>query len=310
MKEANNEIYTKVDEKFIAEFDKNHLSFMKNYYYGFYKRYCNSISRKPLSKKDFYTNMHYRRIQLYQLCCPYCGSIVTILSDKRMSESGTYNYCFNCGKEYVVELIKNKAAKFYSLLTTIEVGLEKRKEVFPDTDEWILAYEFYQVEIVELASIIEVVFRDYFEALLFVEKNGLDDQFIKKIIQKYTGNDFMNIEKASNDYKKAFGIDLKNILDVEVWMTLEDIVNLRNMIVHNNGRIDARFKTTKTFSRNKTNIVGDLYKLDKDTIMKYFANLIIAMADISNIFLNRYKASVNSTIANYYFNNKMQQPQQ
>lgn len=310
MKEKNNEIYIKVDKEFLDEFDKNHLPFMKNYYYEFYKQYCNSIGRKPLSKKEFYTNMHYRRIQLHQLCCPYCGSIVTICQDKQISESGNYNYCFNCGKESVVELIKNKANKFYNLFKTIEIGLEKRKELFPDTDEWILAYELYQVEIVELASIIEVVFRDYFEALLFVEKNGIDDQFIKKIIKKHTGNDFMNIEKANENYKKAFGIDLKSTLDVDVWVALEDIVNLRNMIVHNDGMVDAHFKSTKTFHRNESNIIGDLYKLEKNIIIDYFNKLLIAMADISNVFLSRYKLSVNSTIALYYFNNKEQQLRQ
>ena len=45
----------------------------------------------------------------------------------------------------------------------------------------------------------------------------------------------MNIEKANNLFKKAFEIDLKSFMDKDVWNDLVDIVNLRNMMIHNNG---------------------------------------------------------------------------
>ena len=36
-----------------------------------YAGYCKRIKRKPLTSEDFFKNMHLRRFQLYQLCCPY-----------------------------------------------------------------------------------------------------------------------------------------------------------------------------------------------------------------------------------------------
>lgn len=126
--------------------------------------------------------------------------------------------------------------------------------------------------------------------------------FLKKIIKKYTGNDFMNIEKANINFKKAFGIDIKAKLEEEIWNDLIDIVNLRNMMIHNNGSVDQRFKTTNTYSRLKDRIDGNLIKLTSVDIQRYMKNVVYATVDISNMFLERYYRERNAVIANYYFN--------
>ena len=48
------------------------------------------------------------------------------------------------------------------------ISIQAVAEHQPETEKWLLAYDCYQIEIIELASIIEVLFRDYFEALLFI----------------------------------------------------------------------------------------------------------------------------------------------
>ena len=73
MEKADNEMYALVDEEFLAKFSNQHLNYMKKLYYSFYAGYCKRIKRKPLTSEDFFKNMHLRRFQLYQLCCPYCG---------------------------------------------------------------------------------------------------------------------------------------------------------------------------------------------------------------------------------------------
>ena len=75
MKKITNEIYALVDEEFMSKFNDTHHAFMRDFYYKYYCEFCSHYKRKPLSKEEFYTNMHRRRIQLYQLCCPYCGAI-------------------------------------------------------------------------------------------------------------------------------------------------------------------------------------------------------------------------------------------
>ena len=74
MEKADNEMYALVDEEFLAKFSNQHLNYMKKLYYSFYAGYCKRIKRKPLTSEDFFKNMHLRRFQLYQLCCPYCES--------------------------------------------------------------------------------------------------------------------------------------------------------------------------------------------------------------------------------------------
>ena len=67
MQEFKNEMYTLVDEEYLSNFSATHLSFMQDIYYSFYQKICISLGRKELTKEEFFTNMHYRRFQLYQL---------------------------------------------------------------------------------------------------------------------------------------------------------------------------------------------------------------------------------------------------
>lgn len=83
MKNHSNEIYALVDEEYLSKFSYNHRKFIEDYYYKFYHKFCELYKRKPLTSDEFFTNMHRRRIQLYQLCCPYCGTIYVIPRDKK-----------------------------------------------------------------------------------------------------------------------------------------------------------------------------------------------------------------------------------
>lgn len=92
MEKADNEMYALVDEEFLAKFSNQHLNYMKKLYYSFYAGYCKRIKRKPLTSEDFFKNMHLRRFQLYQLCCPYCGTVSLCIHDKKESKTAGYNF--------------------------------------------------------------------------------------------------------------------------------------------------------------------------------------------------------------------------
>ena len=107
-------------------------------------------------------------------------------------------------------------SRFIRINSINNIALRKLKEDYTEKEDWLLAYDCYQMEIIELASIIEVIFRDYFEALIYVCNSNIDDktnQYIKNLLRKNNLNDFLNIEKANNVYKKAFGINIKNELN-------------------------------------------------------------------------------------------------
>ena len=114
----------------------------------------------------------------------------------------------------------------------------------------------------------------------------------------------MNIEKANNLFKKAFEIDLRSSMDKKIWNDLIDIVNLRNMMIHNNGRVDKRFKNTGTYQRWNTRIDDKLFRLEDSDISDFLKSVIFAISDITNIYLQKYYSQRNVAIANYYFNHK------
>lgn len=302
MKEFKNEVYILVDEEYMSTFEGNQREFMKDFYYKSYCDFCSHRGRKPLTIDEFYSNMHRRRIQLFQVCCPYCGSINLVIHDKKISGKGGYNYCHNCGRASAVENIKEQISRFMRIHNINTTGLKTMAIGRKESKEWLLAYDCYQMELISLASIIEVLLRDYFEALIFINNLGVSNSYIKKVIKKHTGNDFMNIEKANNNFKKAFGIDIKKALDTNIWLDLLDIVTLRNMMIHNNGRVDSQFKTTSTYIRNKDKVIGNLYKLEENDISKYLESVVLGIADISNLFLENYYNLRSKVIANYYFN--------
>ena len=302
MEKADNEMYALVDEEFLAKFSNQHLNYMKKLYYSFYAGYCKRIKRKPLTSEDFFKNMHLRRFQLYQLCCPYCGTVSLCIHDKKESKTAGYNFCHSCGRTSTLKNIQKHLARFVRIKRMNRISIQAVAEHRPETEKWLLAYDCYQIEIIELASIIEVLFRDYFEALLFISCESKKDSFLEKIVRKYTGNDFMNIEKTNDIYKKAFGIEIRKNLNAETWDDLLDIVNLRNMIVHNNGQVDKRFESTSTFRRWKDRVDIPLIKIEDEDIAKLLSSVIDAVTIISNLYLKEYYQRRNRVIANYYFN--------
>ena len=285
MDKFRNEVYALVDEEYMSNFNGQQMEYMRNYYYKEYCGYCHMINRKPLPIDVFFSNMHRRRIQLYQVCCPYCGFILLIIHDKKIQGKAGYNYCPHCGRASAVENIFRQTSRFVRIQGINKLGLKEFKRTHNDTEEWLLSYDCLQVELISLVSIIEVLFRDYFDALLFVNNYCSNNSYVKKVIQRQTGNDFMNIEKANKDFKKAFDIDIKNSIDKSVWIHFIDVDELRNMIIHNNGRVDEHFKSTSTYARNKSKVIGELYRLEEKDISEYFQSVILGVSQISNLFL-------------------------
>jgi len=288
-----------VDEDFISHFDYNHRNYMKTMYYDFYSTCCKHHNRKALSKEEFFKNMRRRRIRFYQLCCPYCGTILLMPTDKKLKNSSSPNYCCSCGRASTTYTLIKHLSRFIRISGILNMGLKEFKKEHEDTEDWLLGYDCYQMEIIELASIIEVVCRECFEALIFIKNIGLNNDYIRKVISKSAGNDFMNIEKANKHFKKAFDIDLKSLTDKKKWDDLIDIVNLRNMMVHNNGRVDEHFKNTVSYQRLKTNIDGTLYHLEQHTVDEYFKSVMDVVIDITNAYLEKYIVYRHAAIANY-----------
>lgn len=306
MDKSSNEIYALVDEDFLSKFSRNHLQFMKDFYYKYYCVFCHHYTRKPLQQSEFFSNMHRRRIQLYQLCCPYCGTIFILPEDKKIHGTNAPKYCPHCGRTSTIDNMNKQICRFVRINGINRLGIKELQKDHPETESWLLAYDCYQMEIIELTSIIEVVFRDCFEALFYISSmggTGVYNQYIKKVVDRHHGNDFMNIEKANDIFKKAYDINIRERLDKHIWTDLINIVNLRNMVVHNNGSVDKRFKSTQTYLRLKDRIDDKLLRLEDADITHYLASVINAVTCIANIYLEKYNLQRNAAIANFYYNN-------
>ena len=137
-----------------------------------------------------------------------------------------------------------------------------------------------------------------------LRNNSINYKYVRKIIKKHTGNDFMNIEKTKDHYKKALDINLKTIITQEVWENLVDVVNLRNMMIHNNGRIDEQFNGTTTYTRLKGNVYDKIFRLEKSDVLVFFKSIMELTTEVLSLYYKEYLKYSNIVIANYYFNLK------
>ena len=297
-----NEIYSMVDEKYISQFDKAHQAFMKEQYYNYYLAFCHANNRKPLGFAQFFSNMHRRRIKIYQLCCPYCGSTVMMIHDNRVMGKGGFNYCPHCGRGSVLENMVKNFYYYTSMHSFHKTSINMITKDDPTTNLDFEKRNCARVELIELVTIIEVTLKEYFDALLNLNNISVTESYINKLIQKSLGNDFMNIEKANEHFKKAFNIDIKKLLPVCIWNDFVDIVHIRNIMIHKNGRVDKRFKATPTYMIVKKYVDGDYYLLKFEDVDYYYESIVRGLIDITNNFLSYYYSSRSRVIANYYFN--------
>lgn len=112
----------------------------------------------------------------------------------------------------------------------------------------------------------------------------------------------MHFDKANNHYKKGLNINLHDKVSTECKKNLIDLVNLRNIIIHNNGFIDERFKKTETFRRISHMINGDLIFIKDGDVTKYLGSVLELLIAIEEEFDRSFKEQMNMLIANYYFN--------
>lgn len=124
MKKPDNEMYALVDEEYMLKFSDQHLRYMKEYYYSFYLNFCRRINRSPLAFDEFFKNMHLRRFQLYQLCCPYCGTISLSVHDKKHTPSVGLNYCHSCGRTSTLNNIQKQLARFIRICQMNRISIQ------------------------------------------------------------------------------------------------------------------------------------------------------------------------------------------
>lgn len=302
MSKNHTEIYHLIDNSFISGFSESHIEYMKSYYYSFYSNYCISKNKSPLCKEKFFTNMRRHKVKLVQICCPYCGNMNIWILEGTISLGDSLNYCTSCGKKSASDNAFFQISRLIRIRHFHQSGLEKLKESSSEKDLKLLSYDIYQLELIEITSIIEVSLREFFVCLVYLTFQNTKNKYFDSIIKKSTGNDFMNIGKANNHYKKALDIDLRNLISCDCWNNLLDIVEIRNTIVHNNGMIDKKFRNTQTYTKIASMIEGNLIFLTPQIIQSYFNDVLELITSVTKYYNSLYENTLHSLIANFYFN--------
>jgi len=297
-------MYSLVDEKYLSKFDEQHLYFIRDYYYSEYRNYCTSHKLVYLDKSNFFSNMRRRSIKLIQLCCPYCGNIELIIKKCNIKDVEKFKYCHHCGKSSAYELVFFQLSRMLRIIHFHSAGLEMIKNEYETNKLELLTYDIYQLELVGIVSMLEIILIDFFKAFLFLKYPNIKDDYLSKVINKNTGNDFLNIEKANIHFKRALNLNLREMVRESNWIDLIDLVNMRNTIVHNNGLIDEKFKKTKSYSHLKDIIKGDLLFLDDKEIEHYLKIVCEVVKAIAELFEEKYNEQKYSIIANYFFHNQ------
>ena len=304
--EKSTDIYHLVDENFLNGFREKQRDFMLMKYYEFYTIYCNKYHIKALSIDKFLLNAKRRKVKLIQVFCPYCGEIrVDIIMEPFSKIKKKLQYCNKCGKKSTSINIFFQLSSLIRIKEVHRAGYSILSNKYNEDKMRIITYDIMQMELVQLASILEKTLRDFYMDIAHIKYRSYGITYIDLLIQKNTNNDFMNFDKANDHYKKGLNINLKEYISSESRDNLLDLVNLRNVIVHNNGMIDEKFKNGKTFSRVSDMLEGNLIFVNEHYLQKYLVSVLELIKAIETEFYNVFNDQMNQLIASFYFNNEI-----
>lgn len=299
-KEATN-VYCVVDQEFLNGFNSNQASFMLFTYYKFYKDYCEKNGYRPNDIKSFLKNARRKRIKILQQCCPYCGCMNIMFITESVRKCDSMKYCVSCGKKSTSQIIFEEVAAFMRVNIVHRAGLQVLREAHSTSDE-IMGCDVWLNEVVKLATILETTLKEFYFDLVCMKHGCYEDEFLITSIRHQIKNDFMNIDKANEHYKNALNINLKDFISKDVRLNLKDLIEVRNIAVHNNGKIDEKFEKSVTYIRLKKCIKGDFIFINPEIIEQYLSDILELVNAISTIYQDYFNKKKFSMISNYYFN--------
>lgn len=295
-----NTIYTIVDEHVLEGLTVTERHVLKDVYYEVYCLYCKSKDIVPKKRRLFFTNMRRNKIKLVQMCCPHCGTIKIFVTDKAIKDIEVMNYCTACGKSSPEYNVLLELSKIIRIKAINDLGIEATLKKYKKYDKELVTYDAHQYEVVALASTFEKVVKDYFFAFIFLNYYGIKTDYLKRLVNDSIRNDFMDIDKAKEQYKRALGITIRDLIPNEDWEALIDLCKIRNMIVHNNGCIDEKFSNTATFRRFKDNVDSDLFFIKEENITRFYLSMVTFFDKLKELFEKSCKDNRYKIVAKYY----------
>ena len=280
---------------------------MKDYYYSIYVNYCKYRHKRTLNRENFFTNMRRKKVKLIQVCCPYCGRIVCLPIEGTLEKTiGIFNYCFNCGKPSITVRASRRFDRLTRMAIIHKLGKTALAEMKKDeiSDIELFTHDVMQLELVEIESTMETLLREIYRTLLYIKFKNVKEGFLNSLIQKDEANDFLNIDKANNHFKKALEINLKKELDPAIWNDLVDLNALRSAIIHNDGKADEKFMNSATNKSGRIQHMmrGDLIVVSESDIQKYLDAVKKLFSVLDDKLDEEFNKNAPNLIANSVFN--------
>lgn len=223
--------YILIDMDFINLIEEKKREVLKD---NMYRMYLSTIMKKrnALNKKDYFKSLTRVKFKAIYIYCAYCKNCYMMGINGKLEQVKMAKSCVICGESNIYEKAAYGLRKVNNL---IDIG--KRLNV--ETDKELINDLNHQI-IVLLASKMEVFFRDYYKTFLNIKiiKSGHSE--IERF-EKDCKNDFINIHKTNDRFRKELNLDIKAIIGVDKYKSMEEISAYRNVIVHNNGLCDKKF---------------------------------------------------------------------
>jgi len=179
--------------------------------------------------------------RFYFMFCPYCNEVgwLSMAQDsskvsKSLSSSEPVA-CVFCGETGPFEKMNNCQKKSIMLYT-----LATGKPQVPETGETFVKRTLLEQSLVTTATGIEVFLRDVYSIVLNLRHVKPEKNLTGRFIEE-SRNDFINIGKAKEKYKKDLGVDLARVIRKDDLRKLDLLMAKRNVVVHNNGTVDRAF---------------------------------------------------------------------
>ena len=245
--------YILINEEFVGKLSPIAKEGLDKHIYPAYLSYLKNKS-KALSLEEYYKKVNYCKVKFKVNYCTYCKALSILgFPNANMKTLGEAKYCVQCGATNIYKMAENGLYRVQVVMTIAE-------KLVNDEEKEILNQQI----LVMIATKLECYLREFYKTYLnmTIVKRGINQ--ISKF-EKECKNDFININKTYDRFRKELGIDLREIIDKEDKTILNELFTYRNVIVHNNAIVDDKF----TKSINSTLSLGQEVKVTTAMINNY-----------------------------------------
>ena len=223
---VNNDLLTSIPDPF--------KSIIANRIYSMYLN-CLQNNTRPLSLSQ-YLNSKKTKYPILYLYCPKCkkAELLSFSGGKRVASS--LKFCPCCGEPSINHRYLTGRNKIIKML--------KVSQMIKNTSDELEKYQNQQLEVL-MCSVYEVYLREFYADILNTKFVATEATLYENFSDNCM-NDFICTGKTQRRFKRELGIDYKKTIDPSVYKALTMLSDFRNVIVHNNGICDAKFRRKYT----------------------------------------------------------------